>query len=321
MKSFFKFILEIFIISLVLGLIIQYVSDNGLKNLKHSRFNDWENIIKGSINSDIIINGSSRGYVGYNAETIGGILNGSCFNLSFNAGGYYLQQSKFDIYSKKNKKPKVIIQNIDLVHFNKNIELPDEAQFIPFINDDVISSFITKYDIKFNYLKYIPLLKYNQNLQLLKTGLMAHFSSSVHKNEKTFNGYCPQERKFKIDYHNLEKLDKNYGKIINKQNIRQLLKEMVDFYCVRLNKNAQVFFIWAPENKLRLDKNFDLERKIIIDELHLIQNKNKNFHFIDMAYDDISNHDEFYYDTFHLNELGANEFSKKVSMEINKFLN
>ena len=139
MRDFFKFIIEIVGITLITGFSIQYLSDNGLKNLKNSRFNDWKNIIEGRINSDIIINGSSRGYVGYNPKIIGNMLKLSCFNLGFNAGGYNLQQSKFDIYLKNNKKPKLIIQNIDLAHFGKNMVLPDKAQFLPFINNENIN--------------------------------------------------------------------------------------------------------------------------------------------------------------------------------------
>ncbi|GGA89095.1 hypothetical protein GCM10008015_31980 [Flavobacterium palustre] len=319
MRLFFKYIFSIVLMICFAGYSIQFLSDYGLRKWNNTNYNDWENIISGQINSDIIINGSSRGYVGYNPIIIGGLLNKSCFNIAFDAGGYYLQQSKFDIYLKKNIKPKIIIQNIDLAHFNKNVVLPNESQFIPFVNYSDINYFITKYDTKFYYLRYTPLLKYNQNLKLLKHGLVANFSDLVDKNAKTFQGYCPQNRIFKVDYHNLK--NEIY---IDKKSIlkyKRLLNEIVDFYFSRLDNNAKVIFVWAPEYKLRLTNDFELKRKAIINEMNLIQKKHRNFYFIDMAYDEIANDNKYYYDTFHLNELGSNVFSKKLSVKINKHLN
>ncbi len=76
-----------------------------------------------------------------------------------------------------------------------------------------------------------------------------------------------------------------------------------------------------PEHKLRLTKKYSLKRKSIVNELNLLQKKNRNILFVDMAYDDISNNEENFYDTFHLTEKGANEFSRKLSLKIKNFLN
>lgn len=320
MKTFFKYIFEIVVLTFIFAFSIQYLSDIGLKNLKGSQYNDWKNILNGSINSDIIINGSSRGYVSYNPKIIGDKLNASCFNLSFNAGGYNLQQYKFDIYNKRNKKPKIIIQNIDLAHFGENTELPEESQFYPFLYNEYVNSLTAKFDKKFNLFKIIPLLKYNQNFKMLEEGVVANFSNSKKKNAKTFQGYCPQDRIFKIDYHNLKKFPIIDIKPNNEKELR-LLHEMVDFYSSRLDTNSKIIFVWMPEYKLRLTKSFDLKRESIVDELKLIQKKNKKFIFIDMAYDEMSNDSLYYYDTFHLNEEGSNIFSKKVSTKISNFLN
>lgn len=319
MKFFLKYLIEIVVVIFLIAFGIQYFADNGLRNLKNTQINDWGNILDGKINSDIIINGSSRGFVGYNPEIIRGKLDLSCFNLSFNAGGYNLQQYKFDIYIKSNKKPKVVIQNIDLAQFSKNNEIPDEWQFYSFVYNKNTEYLISKFDTKFNWFKVIPLLKYNQNVKLLKEGIVANFSNSVKKNARTLNGFCPQNRDFKIDTHNLKQF-KSMKLSDNREEIK-LLHQMLDFYNSRLKEKSKIILVWMPEHKLRLTKSFDLKRKSIVNELNLLQKKYKNILFIDMAYDDISNHNENYYDTFHLTEKGANEFSKKVSVKINNFLN
>lgn len=320
MKFFLRYVIEIIVITLIFAFGIQYISDNGFKELKNSRYNDWANILDGKINSDIIINGSSRGFVGYNPVIIGNELNLTCFNLSFNAGAYNLQQSKFDIYLNKNKRPKIIIQNIDLAHFVKSVQLPDEEQFYPVIYDENINALTTKFDNRFRLLKIIPLLKYNQKIKMLEEGIVANFSNHLRENAKSINGYCPQNRKFKGDHQNLKRFHSLAIKAENKNEI-MLLYDMLKFYNSRVDKDAKIIFVWMPEYKLRLTKSFDLKRQSIIDELNLIQKKYKNFLFINMAYDEMSNHKEYYYDTFHLNEAGSNLFSTKLAIKINESLN
>lgn len=320
MKLFLKFIIEIVSITFVIAYGIQYLSDRGYRNLENSKYNDWVRILNGKINSDIIINGSSRGFVGYNPEIIGNKLGLNSFNISFNAGAYNLQECKFDIYLNKNKKPGIVIQNIDLAHFVKSVQLPDEEQFYPVIYDENINSLTTKFHNRFRLLKIIPLLKYNQKIKMLEGGIIANFSNHLSKNTKTIKGYCPQQREFKKDNQNLKRNSSLASKAKNKHEI-MLLHDMVKFYNSRLDKDAKIIFVWMPEYKLRLTKGFDLKRQSIIDELNLIQKNNKNFLFINMAYDEMSNHKEYYYDTFHLNEAGSNLFSIKLAMKINESLN
>ncbi|WJS95120.1 hypothetical protein NYQ10_01405 [Flavobacterium johnsoniae] len=320
MKFFLKYIFGIISMTFIVSFGIQFLADYGLRNLKNTQYNDWENIIKGKINSDIIINGSSRGFFGYNSQILEEKLKADCFNISFNAGCYKLQQYKFDMYIKRNKKPKIVIQNIDLAHFGENTEIPEIAQFYPFLYDEDINWLVDKYENKFNLFKIMPLLKYNQSFKMLEEGIVANFSNSTKKNATTFKGYCPQDRIFKIDYHNLKKMPETKVKSKNEREI-DLLHKMVSFYFSRLDKDSKLIFVWMPEYKMRLSKSYDLKRQTIVEELYLIQKKYKNFTFIDMAYDDISNHSQYYYDTFHLNETGASLFSKKVSVKINEQLN
>lgn len=208
--------------------------------------------------------------MGYNSQIIGDNLKRDCFNISFNAGCYKLQEYKFDIYIKRNKKPKIVIQNIDMAHFGENTEIPDIAQFYPFVYNEDINSLVGKYENKFNLFKIMPLLKYNQSFKMLEEGIVANFSNATKKNATTFKGYCPQDRVFKIDYHNLKKLPQLKAKAPNEREIR-ILHKMIYFYFSRLDKDSKLIFVWMPENKMRLTKSYDLTRQTIVEELNSIQ--------------------------------------------------
>ncbi|WP_035638092.1 hypothetical protein, partial [Flavobacterium gilvum] len=149
MRKFIFYISEIILIVLAVAFLIQCLADRGLQNWQNNVYNDWQNTLEGKINSDVIIMGSSRGFVGYNSKIIEDKLRLKTYNISYNAGGNNLQLSKLNIYLKNNKKPKILIQNIDLAHFDENDILPEEFQFIPFLNnpdiDDLLVSFDSKY--------------------------------------------------------------------------------------------------------------------------------------------------------------------------------
>lgn len=321
MRKIMLYILEIIVISFFTASVIQYFSDKGLSNLKNSLYNDWQNIIEGKINSDVLIMGSSRGFVCYNSKIIEDKLKLKTFNISYNAAGYKLQQSKLDIYLKNNIKPKIIIQNIDLAHFNENSMLPEEFQFMPFLNNKCINDLILPYDKKCNCFRYIPLLKYNQGLNLLKNGILANFWDFNVENESTYAGYCPQQRIFKVDSHNLKKLKKMSDDGLDMNKYKKMLSGIIKFYNTRLDDSTKIIFVWAPEHKLRLNKIYDLTRNPLIKELKSIQRNNKNIYFINMSNYEISKHDNYFYDTFHLNKRGSEVFSKNLSIKIHEILN
>lgn len=322
MKKFIVYLFSIILITYCVALIIQGLSDYGLKRNSNSIYEDWNSILKGKVNAKIVINGSSRGCVSYDTRVIDSITKLKSHNLGFNAGGYKLQQEKFLMYLERNTAPKIIIQSIDLTHFNENNIIPDEHQFIPFISDLSINQFLLKYDEKYNYLNYIPLLKYNQNFKLLKEGILSNFIKSEPK-YFVVSGFTPKDKKFKLDDHNLKKLDsyiENQDLLDDK--IKNKLSLVENYYKQILLKNPKtiLFFVWAPENKERLTDKYKPIYETLKNRLKLLESQNKNIYFLDFSNDVISNSNDYFYDSFHLNKTGAKEFSIKLSNKINTIL-
>ncbi|AOW08123.1 hypothetical protein [Flavobacterium gilvum] len=321
MRKFIFYISEIILIVLAVAFLIQCLADRGLQNWQNNVYNDWQNTLEGKINSDVIIMGSSRGFVGYNSKIIEDKLRLKTYNISYNAGGNNLQLSKLNIYLKNNKKPKILIQNIDLAHFDENDILPEEFQFIPFLNNPDIDDLLVSFDSKYTDTKYLPLLKYNQNLKLLKNGIYANFKFFNIENATTYQGYCPQNRTFKIEYHNLKKIKGKSKEGVDSNRYKKILKKMTDFYKLNLDSSTKIIFVWAPENKLRLNKEYDSLKSPLIEEINLIQKKNKNIYFIDLSHHLISKNDYYFYDTFHLNKKGSEVFSEILSIKLSQLLN
>lgn len=318
MKVFLTYLVKIIVSIYMVAFALEYLSDRGLSHLKNSVYNDWKNILNGNLNSEVLIMGSSRGFVSYDSPTLSKELKLSTHNLSFDAGSYMLQQDKLDIYLKNNKTPKIIIQNVDFAHFGKNNAIPSENQFLPFINNEDVNAMLLKYDNKFEALHYFPLLKYNLNLNYLRLGIVSNFYQKPIENRSTYNGFCPKKMPFKVDTHNLKRLDDLAKK---KSDITAELQEILKFYKSKVDSKTQIIFVWAPEHKLRSQAKYKGINAPIIQELVKIDEQNENIHFINLSNHELLNSNEYFYDTFHLNKNGAKIFSTILSNKINKIIN
>lgn len=314
MKNFVLYIAKIIVISFLTAFIIQFIADSGLKKIKNSIYQDWNKILNGNVNTDLVILGSSRGCVSYNPEVFKEVTGMSTFNLSFDAGAYNLQDIKYNIYLEKNIKPKVIIQNIDLTHFGVSKKLPEYFQFLPYMSNSLISNGFSGFDEYLTNYKYIPLLKYNQNKRFLVKGLTSFFGIN-HSMPQTKDGYISKNVKFKRDNHNLLRLKQS--KYMGLKNTEGL-KDVKSSIKKQASDNTTVFVVWAPEFKDRLFYSNPLSKNIKA-EIKSLAN-NSNIYFLDLSNDSISVNSNYFYDTFHLNSLGSNLFSTKVADQINKIL-
>lgn len=311
------YIVKILIISYSIALIIQSLSDYGLKNSEDNIFSHWKSILKGKIDSEIIILGSSRGVVSYDPKIFSKQTELTTFNLSFDAAPYNLQRIKLEAYLEKNAVPKVIIQNVDMAHFNKSYSIPNKFQFIPFMGKNTLQEELKKVDPDFGKYYTIPLVKYNGSVNFLKIGLLNIFNER--SSTQTFaQAYNPKNLQFKKDIHNLERLDN----LENSSRGFDRFKPGLDALEEILNEipsETIVFLVWAPEHfeRLKYAKHF---RSKIEKRLEELNNAHSNVHYLNYSRDSISLHSNLYYDTFHLNKKGATIFSEKVSKDIFEIL-
>lgn len=315
MIRFLIYCFKILFFSLLGAIILQSISDEGLKGIKNSRFEEWDNILKGGINAELIILGSSRGSVSYNPEIIGELTHLDAYNLSFDAASHNIQSAKYNIYLKNNLKPKVIVQNVDLAHFSNSSIIPNKNHFIPFSASDEFHLEFRKIEPSFQEFNYIPLLNYNGKEKILISGVTNFF----YHGDLIFqhrNGFVPVKRNFQIDVNNLERLKRMEAdfKIENWIENLKILRDQLES-----DKNIYYFFTWAPEYEERLNINKASVSKIK-EKIEEVTRDYPNAYFLDYSSHSISKNVNLFYDTFHLNANGADSFSKMVGEDINQIL-
>lgn len=318
MSKFLIYVFKIIIFSFLIAFFIQYLADSGLKKIDDSIYADWNKILEGQLNSDLVILGSSRGYVSYDPRIIDKTTGLSSYNLSINAGSYNLQGLKFESYLVKNRPPKVIIQNIDLTHFSKSKSIPEEFQFLPYLFNNKLIRELNSINSDYRWKLYIPLFKYNPYKSFLLKGLFSFFGKE-YSILPTANGFSPKNPVFKKDEHNLRRLREMSSDTLNIQSYKEKLAITMEFLQRYKTDSLKIFFVWAPEYKERLDIIAPILTPVREDIKQMISDM-PGVYFLDFSEDPIHIEKKYFYDTFHLNEKGANIFSTKLSLEIDRII-
>lgn len=314
MKVFIKYVLIIVIGTNTINLLLGKLVDKGLVSGTHTYFEEWNQIVSGDINAEVIILGSSRGKVSYDPEVFTKGLQLETFNLSFDAAPHNLQIDKFNTYLSYNKKPKILIQNIDLAHFSTLKQIPFREQILPVSEVPEVREIIKKYEPEYDYWKSQGTMKYAYDVRLFKRAFLYAVDNFDNPPSLDYNGFYPVEKPFQIDSYNLARIEASH---IEKPNFikEEGIATTLSFIKNQLDANIQVVLVWLPESerRWRLTERATHRVKNLVSEFCT---ENSNIAFIDLQKINLDEKNHFY-DTFHLNKKGSYIVSSMIVDTIN----
>src|SRR2546429_9167293 len=136
-----RFILKaVLFISIASGsaLVWQWALVLGLTSYKTSSRGVWNKVIRGEVNAEVIVCGSSRALVHYDPAMIAAETGRSAFNLGRNGTAPDLQLSFLKTYLAHNRAPVCILQNIDSYCLGTTKQIFDPSQYIPYLNEPAL---------------------------------------------------------------------------------------------------------------------------------------------------------------------------------------
>ena len=118
MKRFLVKVICFSVALLLLGVVLDFLLCKGLLKMEDYRFQDYEAMLEGGMENDILIMGNSRGKSHFNPAIIDSLSHKSSFCIGI--GGYPInaQVMKYHLYREHNWKPRLIIHNVpDFITF------------------------------------------------------------------------------------------------------------------------------------------------------------------------------------------------------------
>lgn len=280
------------------------------KNLKKSNsfavgeYSTWNDVVDGKINSEIVINGSSRAYQHFNPVMIGEQLHVPAYNIGMNGHNFWLQYLRHSLLLERNKKPKLIIHSLDIFTLEKKPNLSNFVQFLPYMlwNDKIKNATISYNG--FELIDYtIPLIRYNKSRDSKKVAL----SMAKIKTDKVgrVKGYMPQDMQWNSDFNEAKKKMKNYD--IKFDDATVILFDKYLRECK--SENIKVVFVYSPEY---IEGQKFIKNRDEIISIYKKFSKKYDIPFYDYSNDPMSFEKKYFYNAEHLNKEGSEVFTQKL---------
>lgn len=314
-----KFILKLTRTIIVIYLLLsglQLIIDFYLKKDNCCNNNTWHRIFEGEVQAEVVVLGTSRAEVHYDTQIIKNITGLKTYNLGLSGTHYNLLKIRWKSYLNHNKKPKILILDLDYNSLLDSESLFNKFQYLPYLNTNEYGEVAKGVDKDYYFEKFIPIYKYrgykmNVYNQIKSLSDPAFCSNNV-------NGYVENDinwiQKDQLSFNKIIKRDKAKD-IFSLKNYKEGLAVLGEIIRDCKTYNIKVIFVESPSyykssgymafNKKGINK---IIRKISMD----YEIKYYNF-----SKDSLCFNKGNFYNSMHMNKVGAGVFSKKIARILN----
>lgn len=313
---FFKKVFVLCLLIIVSLYALSYMVDAGLRKSRNDYFASWNDLYSSKINADLLIMGSSRAAFHVSPKIIDSTLAINSYNLGLSAWHFDMQYARFKIYLQHNRKPKYIIQNVDVYGFSKRADVADYQQFLPYIQDTILQETIRGHKGEFDvYQRNIPLLKYRNLQNLAFEGFFTFLNyPNLYDSTANYKGYRGNDYAWNQDFERFKKRFPKGAKYTFNKEVKRQFKEFLAF-CQR--ENIKVFLVYAPEY-FEVQPYYKNKAELI--NLCTESTKKYNCYFLDYSKDSLCYDRQYFYNSQHLNKRGAELYSKDLGKKIKQLL-
>lgn len=195
MQKFLLKILAFALLVFVLALGLDRLICRGLLKMDDYRFQDYRAMLEGGMENDILIMGNSRGKSHYDTRVIDSLSQKHSYNIGI--GGYPInaQLLKYHLYREHNRKPGLIIQNVDYstIRVMPDIRNQHESeQFFPLVYDKAMRKLLRENGYGFGELN-IPLYRLFGYQQVIKNGLLEALHIKHYSSRPSYKGFLAEK--------------------------------------------------------------------------------------------------------------------------------
>ena len=311
MKKFIYNIISFGSVFILILILFDFIVTTGLKKDTSNRYETWNRILNSEMSADITIYGTSRAYHMYNPVIIDSTLHCRSYNLGMSEVGFSGQYLRFKLYEKYNKSPKLIILNFDYTMFRKYSNVENE-QYLPYIRESEFRKIFKLVGLNYFDL-YIPFHRYMGRKELISLGAKNFLSGNETSYSNHFKGFYAREKSYNgID--DFDRISRYHDELHIVEFDDLILSEINDFadYCE--DNNIKILLVHSP---IFIDlKNNITNNDLMIDLMKSLTVKYDNLNYLDYSEDKMSLCQSYFFDALHLNNKGADLFTRKLALDI-----
>ncbi|WP_457795348.1 hypothetical protein [Horticoccus sp. 23ND18S-11] len=124
--------------------LFEWALQTGFRRVKTSDFGIMNLVANGKADADIVVSGSSRALTHYDSAAIGAITGLKTLNIGLNGTQTDVQAAYLRVYLRNNRKPALVIHNLDPYAFQISHEIYDVVKFMPYLNQPELYSVVKR---------------------------------------------------------------------------------------------------------------------------------------------------------------------------------
>ena len=313
-----KFIIKTFFFtSLLLAILftLNYIVEKGLRKSKLEYYAAWNDIYNSKCDADMVLLGPSRTEYMISPRILDSMLYINTYNLGMDGWFFSMEYQRMKIYLQHNKTPKYIVTNIDSRIFSPNTDLFKYEQFIPYLSDTMIQNATKNHIGEFTSREiYFPLFKYCNHPDLIKEGVKNYFNGQSITESKE-KGYYPWPGKF--DMNAFKDHVKHYPNGIMFPINDSVVGQFIDFVKFCKENNVKLIFDFAP--LYYEEQHFERSLPEVMKIINSVAQQYE-IPILDYRTDSINYDTSYFANVQHLNQKGAELFSKKLATDLQKYI-
>jgi hypothetical protein len=305
----------------LINYLLVFLTDRGLKKSVGRHYEVWNDLYGSKINADMLFCGNSRAFQQYSPKVFDSVLNLNSYNIGMDGWSFIMQLARLNIYLHHNRKPSYIVQNIDMSTFFDKKELFGYDQFLPYLSDSLIVNACHNYKGAFTIPEiYFPFFKYNNQYRLVIQAL-AEDLKIRHAKKELYKGFAahnlPWDGQFDKVKKELSRINRDSARssFVFETNTLVIFNQFLD-YCQ--NNNIRIFLVFAPTyyEALELDPCLEIYKQMFVK----IACRHK-VTYLDYSKDSICYDRGYFFNSAHLNLMGATKFSEKLAEQLKQRIN
>ena len=262
----------------------------------HRPIEAWYDLMHGKIDADVIAMGSSRIYRHIDPTIVDSILSVKSYNLGMKSALFNRQYHKYNLYRKYNRKPYLIIQNIDFDTLGYRVG-HEKEQFMPYFWNIPMRKEIISNEPFSRWEKLLPLYRY-RGYDLFLTSTPRTLTKGYSSYNLSWDGVALAQ---------IDSIPFNYNDVSAK---------MFDEYLSQAKaEGINVLFVYTPLFIGATKKIHNIE-----DVYATFQSYADKYDIpiLDYTYMDICYDTTYFFNATHLNKLGAEIFSDSLANDIKR---
>lgn len=303
-------IVAFFSLAFLCFMVLNHVINAGLRKIETSGFGVSNQVMKGLVNADVVISGSSRALTHYDPRIIREATGFNTYNIGRNGSQTDMQVAFLKAYLAHNAQPALLIHNLDLYSFVTTHELYDPVQYLPYLHEEAIYQGLVKINSEIWKSKFIPVYGYvveDQRFTWL-LGIKGFFGWNP--SEDHYFGFMPRHTAWTGEFERFRAMNPGGVRFEIEPEGLRVFEELV---ALCHQRGIAVLLVYSPVYYKM--QELEVNRSEVFARFEEIQKKYGAMLW-DYSNSKIARNQNYFYNSQHLNATGAEVFSKEIAQRI-----